>query len=94
MARRNRDTNVIIRETYDNIYLNLSSVSGRCRFADSGMGWKPTGTGDTWTLDKDQIVQAFWSRAAKAYELKIQTRSSGTARLDGFLAEVTSTKQT
>jgi hypothetical protein len=77
-------------ETFENIYLNLSSVPGRCRFADTGMGWKPA-NGETWTLEKDQISQGLWSRAAKGYELKIHTRNSGIVHLDGFAESVSST---
>lgn len=76
-------------ETFENIYLDLSRQAGKCRFAASGMGWKPSG-GDTWTLQNTEIVSAQWSRAAKGYELKIHTRTMGIVQLDGFEQDVSS----
>jgi structure-specific recognition protein 1 len=80
------------RESFDNIFLDLSSSSGRCRFAENGFGWKPTGGGDTFTLDASNIGGAQWSRAAKGYEVKILLRGQvpglgGTVSLDGFVLE-------
>ncbi|CCX32923.1 hypothetical protein FPQ18DRAFT_398685 [Pyronema domesticum] len=70
-------------ETFEGIYLDLSRQPGKCRFAASGMGWKPSG-GDTWTLTNTEISSAQWSRAAKGYEVKIITRTLGIVQLDGF----------
>jgi structure-specific recognition protein 1 len=78
------------RETFENIYLDLSKQSGKCRFAESGLGWKPSGGGDTFTLDAGQIGGAQWSRASKGYELKILSRNVGVIQLDGFEQEVRS----
>lgn len=74
-------------ETFENIYLDLSRQPGKCRFAASGMGWKPSG-GDTWTLQNTEISNAQWSRAARGYEVKIFTRTMGIVQLDGFEADV------
>lgn len=74
-------------ETFENIFLDLSKQSGRCRFAESGLGWKPSGGGDTFTLDKAEIVSAHWSRAAKGQEVKILSRNHGVIQLDGFVAD-------
>ncbi|KAK4193640.1 FACT complex subunit ctc-1 [Podospora australis] len=74
-------------ESFDNIYLDLSKEHGKCRFADTGLGWKPAGGGDTFTLDVSNIGGAQWSRAAKGYELKILQRNSGIIQLDGFQQE-------
>lgn len=52
------------------------------------MGWKPSGGGDTFTLDKSNIGAAEWSRAAKGYELKIVSRTCGVIQLDGFEQDV------
>lgn len=71
-------------ESFDNIYLDLSKQPGKCKLAESGMGWRPSGGGDTFTLDSSNIGAAQWSRAAKGYELKILSRSSGVIQLDGF----------
>ncbi|KAJ9618416.1 FACT complex subunit [Taxawa tesnikishii (nom. ined.)] len=76
--------NSSFRETFDNIYLDLSKQPGKCRLADSGLGWKPSGGGDTFTLDKDEIISSQFSRAAKGYELKILGKNSGVVQLDGF----------
>jgi hypothetical protein len=76
------------RESFDNIYLDLSKESGKCRFAESGFGWKPSTGGDTFTLDVSNIGGAQWSRAAKGYEVKILQRNSGIVQLDGFQQEV------
>lgn len=73
-------------ESFDNIYLNLSKEPGKCRLAESGLGWKPTG-GQTFTLDKSELISAQWSRAAKAHELKIYARHAGVVQLDGFKQE-------
>lgn len=75
-------------ESFDNIYLDLSKESGKCRFSDAGLGWKPAGAGDTVTLAADNIAGAQWSRASKGYELKILQRSSEVMQLDGFQEEV------
>jgi hypothetical protein len=81
------------RESFDNIFLDLSSSSGRCRFAENGFGWKPSGGGDTFTLDASNIGGAQWSRASKGYEVKIMLRGQvaglgGAVQLDGFVLEV------
>lgn len=81
------DTEYVYRESFDDIHLDLSRQSGKCRFADSGLGWKPSGDGHTFTLDRDQILQGHWSRAARGYEVKVYTRSSGVIQLDGFAEE-------
>lgn len=83
----------VYRESFDNIYLDLSKQPGKCRFADTGLGWKPSGGGDTFTLDRDNIAQAQWSRAARGYELRVYSRTSGimqVVQLDGFQQEVMS----
>ncbi|RWQ95023.1 FACT complex subunit pob3 [Paecilomyces variotii] len=74
-------------ESFDNIYLDLSKNPGKCKLAESGLGWKPSGGGDTFTLDSSNIGAAQWSRAAKGYELKILSRTSGVIQLDGFEQE-------
>lgn len=51
------------------------------------MGWRPTGGGETFTLDRANIGAAQWSRAARGYELKILSRTSGVIQLDGFEQE-------
>ncbi|KAK5034723.1 FACT complex subunit [Exophiala sideris] len=75
------------RETFENTYLDLSKQSGRCRLAESGLGWKPSGGSDPFTLDSNQIGAAQWSRASKGYEIKIITRDSKVIQLDGFEQE-------
>ncbi|KAF2109251.1 hypothetical protein BDV96DRAFT_586090 [Lophiotrema nucula] len=74
-------------EAFNDIYLNLSQKSGTTRFAESGWGWKPSGGGDTFTLDHEQIMQAQWSRAARGYEVKVLSRADGIIQLDGFKQE-------
>ena len=81
------DPHAAIMETFENIYLDLSKESGRCRFAESGLGWKPTAGGDTFTLDNAEIVSAHWSRAVKGQEVKILSRSHGVIQLDGFSSD-------
>ncbi|KAL4941931.1 hypothetical protein BDV06DRAFT_193443 [Aspergillus oleicola] len=71
-------------ESFDNIYLDLSKQSGKCKLAETGLGWRPAGGGDTFTLDSSNIGAAQWSKAAKGFELKILSRSSGVIQLDGF----------
>jgi hypothetical protein len=75
-------------ESFDNVYLDLSKENGKCRFAENGLGWKPAGGGDAFTLDQSNIGGAQWSRAAKGYEVKIMQRNSGIIQLDGFQQEV------
>lgn len=70
------------------MYLDLSKQPGKCKLAESGLGWRPSGGGDTFTLDSSNVGAAQWSRAAKGYELKILSRSSGVIQLDGFDQEV------
>ncbi|KJZ73385.1 FACT complex subunit POB3 [Hirsutella minnesotensis 3608] len=74
-------------ESFDSIYLDLSKESGKCRFAETGFGWKPAGGGDTFTLDHSNIGGAQWSRASKGYEIRILQRNSGIIQLDGFQQE-------
>ena len=62
----------------------MSKDNGKCRFAESGLGWKPAGGGDAFTLDQSNIGGAQWSRAAKGYEVKILQRNSSIIQLDGF----------
>ncbi|OJJ80711.1 FACT complex subunit POB3 [Aspergillus glaucus CBS 516.65] len=71
-------------ESFDNVYLDLSKSPGKCKLAESGLGWRPSGGGDTFTLDSSNIGAAQWSRAAKGFELRILSRSSGVIQLDGF----------
>ena len=80
-------TDKLHRESFDDIYLNLSKKPGKCRIAESGVGWKPTG-GDTFTLDKAEFLNAQWSRASRGYELKIFARNEGVVLLDGFKQDV------
>jgi len=75
-------------ETFDGIYLDLSKESGKCRFAETGLGWKPSSGGETFTLERESIGGAQWSRAAKGMEVKILLRNSGIVQLDGFSQEV------
>lgn len=76
------------RESFDDIYLDISRKPGKCRIAESGLGWKPS-SGDTFTLDKAECLSAQWSRAARGYELKIFTRNNNrVVQLDGFRQEV------
>ncbi|KZN84852.1 FACT complex subunit [Penicillium chrysogenum] len=73
-----------LHHSFDNIYLDISKQPGKCKLAESGLGWRPSGGGDTFTLDSSNIGAAQWSRAAKGFELKILSRSSGVIQLDGF----------
>ena len=77
------------RESFDEIYLDLSKQSGKCRVAETGVGWKPPG-GNTFTLTKDDLLGAQWSRASRGYELKLQTRKpeAPVVQLDGFKQDV------
>ncbi|KAJ4509338.1 FACT complex subunit [Exophiala dermatitidis] len=76
-----------IMETFENIYLDLSKQPGRCRLAETALGWKPSGGGEPFTLDSNQISAAQWSRASKGFEIKIITRDAGVIQLDGFEEE-------
>lgn len=80
-------SNTKYRESFDDIYLNLSKKPGKCRIAESGLGWKPA-NGDTFTLDKAECASAQWSRASRGYELKIYAKTAGVVLLDGFKQEV------
>ncbi|KAI4603563.1 FACT complex subunit [Pestalotiopsis sp. 9143b] len=71
-------------ESFDSIYLDLSKESGKCRFSQDGLGWKPSGGGNTFTLERNDIASGQWSRAAKGYEVRILKRSSEVIQLDGF----------
>ncbi|KAI0166484.1 hypothetical protein GGR57DRAFT_496746 [Xylariaceae sp. FL1272] len=69
---------------FENIYLDLSKESGKCRFAENGLGWRPASGGNTFTLDSGDVAAAQWSRASKGFELKILKRNSDVVHLDGF----------
>ncbi|KAF7186874.1 FACT complex subunit pob3 [Pseudocercospora fuligena] len=82
--QKKRPTDAQAQESFDNIYLDLSKQPGKCRLAESGLGWKPSGGGNTFTLDKGEYMSAQWSRAARGYEMKIYARNAGVVQLDGF----------
>lgn len=67
--------------------MDFSKAPGRCRFAESGLGWKPSGSGDTFTLGNEQIQHAFWNRAARGYEVKIYRKNDPVVQFDGFQEE-------
>ena len=75
-------------ESFEGIYLDLSKQPGKVKFAETGLGWKPSAGGDNFGLDSHQFGQAQWSRAARGYEIKIFSRDSGIIQLDGFDGEV------
>lgn len=66
----------------------MGKQPGKCKFAESGLGWKPSGGSEAFTVESGQIGSAQWSRAAKGYELKIYTRDNAVIQLDGFEQEV------
>ena len=80
------------RESFNDIYLDLSKEPGKCRIAESGLGWRPH-NGETFTLDKAEFVNAQWSRAARGHELKIFARNAGVVQLDGFKQDVSELQQ-
>jgi structure-specific recognition protein 1 len=67
--------------------MDFSKAPGRCRFADSGLGWKPAGGGDTFTLTREQMLHSYWNRAARGYEVKIYRKDAPVVQFDGFLEE-------
>lgn len=77
---------------FENIYLNQSRVPGRFRFAEHGLGWRPSDKArggsakviETFVLGSEEVIGAQWSRAAKGYELRFQTKNRGLAAFDGF----------
>ncbi|KAF2837892.1 SSrecog-domain-containing protein [Patellaria atrata CBS 101060] len=73
-------------ETFDEIYLDLSKQPGKCRFVETGLGWK-LGNGDPFTLDAAEFTQAQWSRASRGYEIKVYSRNNAVVQLDGFQQE-------
>lgn len=75
------------REAFDDIFLDFSQKPGKCRIAESGLGWKPQG-GETFTLDKADIEGAQFSRASRGHELKVYARKVGIVQLDGFKPDV------
>ncbi|KAK4984481.1 FACT complex subunit [Elasticomyces elasticus] len=74
-------------ESFENIYLDFSKQPGKSRFAETGLGWKPMGGGDTFTLDRTNIGPSQWSRAARGYEVKVYSRNLGVIQMDGFQQE-------
>lgn len=79
---------------YENIFLNQSRVSGKVRLNPEGLGWKAAETKktnvkapETLLLSSGEIQAAFWSRAARGYEIRIQTKTKGAIQLDGFDSE-------
>ncbi|CCK70657.1 FACT complex subunit POB3 KNAG_0E04040 [Huiozyma naganishii CBS 8797] len=81
---------------FDRIYLNQSKFGGRFRIADSGLGWKPATSGGSaaaaqlrqpFLLPATELSAIQWSRGARGYELKINTKNQGVLQLDGFTPE-------
>ncbi|CAM9010555.1 unnamed protein product [Wickerhamomyces anomalus] len=75
---------------FERIYLNQSKANGRFRIAESGLGWKAASTGGSanktqpFLLPSDELSSAQWSRGSRGWELRIQTKNKGVAKLDGF----------
>lgn len=71
---------------FDRIYLNQSKNNGRMRIADSGLGWKGAGANNNqpFLLPAEEILTSSWSRSARGYELRVQTKNLGVVMLDGF----------
>ncbi|KAH3900024.1 probable FACT complex subunit POB3 [Saccharomycodes ludwigii] len=78
---------------FDRIFFNQSKLGGRCRIADSGLGWKPSTSGGSnsttkgnqpFLLPASELSSVQWSRGCKGYELKINTKHQGVLQLDGF----------
>ena len=88
-TREDTPAKPLARESFDDIYLDLSKKPGKCRIAESGLGWKQD-KGDTFTLDKAELISAQWSRAARGHEVKIYGRNAGLVLLDGFKQDVRS----
>ncbi|KAI3406752.2 POB3 [Candida oxycetoniae] len=88
----------MVNTDFERIFLNQQKPTGRLRIADSGLGWKasinqPNGSGDQqqqqqqqqpFLLPREEIILATWSRGAKGYELRVQTKNNGVVALDGF----------
>lgn len=83
---------------FDNIYLNQSRVPGRVRMAPSGLGWKAQEqakarggsqgkAAEPFLLESEEVQSAFWSRAARGYEVRVVTKTKGALQLDGFDVE-------
>lgn len=76
---------------FDRIYLNQSKNNGRMRIADSGLGWKGANTSNSnnapFLLPLEEMLSTAWSRSARGYELRVQTKNLGVVMLDGFELE-------
>lgn len=79
--------------TYEGVYTNQSRVPGVFRLNDRGIGWKPnevkkTGGSirvpDTLLLPRQEIDAVFWSRGARGFEVRVQTKTQGVIQIDGF----------
>lgn len=66
------------------------------RLAPSGLGWKAqenknrggsAKVSEPFLLEGDEVQSAFWSRAARGYEVRIVTKNKGALQLDGFDVE-------
>lgn len=80
-------------EEFKEIYLDSYTQSGTCRFAESGLGWKPSKDGsknNTFTREKGDMATANWSHGAKGRQLKIFMHKSSVVQLAGFKEEVSS----
>lgn len=80
---------------YENIYLDQSRAPGRIRMAESGLGWKASDkaqggsakVSEPFLLPSDELVGAYWSRASRGYEMRVQTKNKGVVQFDGFDSE-------
>lgn len=76
---------IMVATDFDRIYLNQSKNNGRMRIADSGLGWKGAGANtQPFLLPSEEILTSSWSRLARGYELRVQTKNQGVVMLDGF----------
>ncbi|VVT57867.1 uncharacterized protein SAPINGB_P005910 [Magnusiomyces paraingens] len=78
---------------YENVYFNQSRVPGLVRLNNQGLGWKANEVKsrggsikvpETFLLPAEEIHAAYWSRAARGYEIRVQTKNKGAIQLDGF----------
>ncbi len=82
---------------FDRIYLDQSRHPGRFRIADSGLGWKVSQSQNSGgssvhaapvLVSSTEIVSAQWSKGAKGYEVRVQTKNNKVFQLDGFDLDV------
>ncbi|QSS61750.1 FACT complex subunit pob3 [Histoplasma capsulatum] len=62
----------LARESFENIYLDLSKHPGKCKLAESGLGWRPSGGGDTILNERARPLRSGMASTSKTVNMHFE----------------------